>query len=278
MNADTERQLLRGFFDSLDEEPFDTAIILGSGLGALVDRVECARSIAYERIPGFPEAGVAGHGGGLVLGEMAGTRVAVFQGRFHMYEGYSARRATIPVRLASALGCRRLLLSCAAGGVRSDFAPGDFMLVDDHLNLTGDNPLRGESDEPFIDLSNLYRLPFADSLQRFAGEKGIRLHRGVLAALLGPSYETPAEIRMVERLGGHAVSMSTVPEAVMAAYLGMEVAAVALISNMAAGLSAETLAHRDVLDRGRQSGSDFCTLAGRLIDLWRDRPAPTPRS
>lgn len=269
MDDPEERKLLEGFFDTLGEAPFDTAIILGSGLGALAELVEHARVVAYEDVPGMPSTSVAGHGGRLVLGSLAGERVAVLQGRFHIYEGYTARQATITVRLAHALGCRRILLSCAAGGVRPDFRPGDFMIVEDHINLMGDNPLCGGTSEPFIDLSGLYGHSFSGQLLQEAEKENIRLHGGVLTALSGPTYETPAEIRMVGRLGGDAVSMSTVPEAIMAGYLGLDVAALAFISNRAAGLSDEVLAHRDVLERGRRGSRDFCTLACRLLELWR---------
>ncbi len=211
---------------------------------------------------------MSGHGGRLVLGELGGKRVALFQGRFHLYEGYTARKASISVRLAHALGCRRILLSCAAGGVRAGFQPGDFMIVEDHLNLMGDNPLRGEREAPFVDLTGLYRHDVGRQLQTVAEKEKIRIHRGVLAALVGPSYETPAEIRMVERLGGDAVSMSIVPEAIMARYLGIEVCAIAFISNLAAGRSSEILDHRDVLARGRQGGRHFCALACRLLENW----------
>lgn len=268
MNGAADRQSLEAFVDSLEEDPLDTAVILGSGLGSLADRVEHARIITYEDIPGFPSAKVAGHGGRLVLGRLGGKRVAVFQGRFHLYEGYTARDTVINVILAHALGCRRILLSCAAGGVCPDFRAGDFMIVKDHINLLGDNPLRGGTSEPFVDLSELYNFSFLQQLQQYAGKNKIRLQSGILTALPGPSYETPAEIRMIERLGGDAVSMSTVPEAIMSRYLGLEVAALAFISNRAAGLSDERLTHRDVLGRARQGSSDFCTLACRMLDLW----------
>lgn len=263
-----EQQSLDAFAASLREEPFDTAIILGSGLGALADRVEQVRIISYADIPGFPSVDVAGHGGRLVLGILDGQRVAVFQGRFHFYEGYTAGEAAIPVSLAHALGCHRVLLTCAAGGVRSDFRAGDFMLVKDHINLMGDNPLRGRTRGSFIDLSELYACSFWKELYQCAQEEEIRLHRGVLTALSGPSYETPAEIRMIERLGGDAVSMSTVPEAIMARYLGLDVAGLAFISNRAAGLSDEELTHQDVLARAQKGSNDFCTLAFRMLDLW----------
>lgn len=256
------------FVSALGEKPFEVAIILGSGLGDLGQQVEHARHVPYVDIPFLPPTTVSGHSGKLILGELVGRRVAVFQGRFHLYEGHDAYRATVTVRLARALGCGKLLLSCAAGGIKPGCSPGDFMFVVDHLNLTGDNPLRGQAGDPFLDLSRLYNRSLLEPLRVCAQEQGVRLHTGVLAALMGPCYETPAEVRMVGALGGDAVSMSTVPEAIMGKYLGMDVAALALIANAAAGLSGTHLDHQDVLAAGRKRGEQFAGLVRSAVANW----------
>jgi purine-nucleoside phosphorylase len=256
------------------EEPFALAVVLGSGLGALADQAAEAVVFPYADLPALPPAGVAGHAGRLVAGWLGGCRVLFFQGRHHIYEGYDARQAAAPVRLAHELGCRRLLLTNAAGGVNGDYRAGDFMLIADHLNLLGDNPLRGERDHPFVDLSSLYAQGMFAALDAFARQRGIRLHRGVLAALPGPSYETPAEIRALRLLGADAVSMSTIPEAIMGKYLGMEVAGLSFIANVAAGLSDVPLSHDEVLAAGRQGEKDFGMLVRQLIARWFAGPTP----
>lgn len=249
---------------------FDLAVILGSGLGGLVEQVEEAESLAYRDLPGFPPAQVEGHAGRLVAGRFQGWRGLFFQGRHHLYQGFDARQVALPVRIAGHLGCRRLLLTNAAGGINSAYRPGDFMFIDDHLNLLGDNPLRGASPPPFVDLSHLYRRSLAAPLQDHARRQGLVLHRGVLAALGGPSYETPAEIRMLQRLGADAVSMSTVPEAIMGACLGMEVVGLSLIANLAAGLVDQSLDHQEVLRTGDRRTGAFVQLIRQLIRLWQD--------
>lgn len=254
---------------SAGSKPFDLAIVLGSGLGALAAQVDSAVFIPYQDLPCFPTATVAGHAGRLVAGTLQGWRVVLFQGRHHLYEGYAARQVTVSVRLAHELGCRRLLLTNAVGGINRDYSPGDFMFIDDHINLMGDNPLRGEYSNPFVDLTHLYRQALFPPLQEYAREEGIALHRGVLAALSGPSYETPAEIRMLQRLGADAVSMSTVPEAIMGKYLGMEVAGLSFVSNVAAGLSSLPLAHDEVLEAGRRGAEHLNALVRRMVLLWQ---------
>ncbi|PLX83984.1 MAG: purine-nucleoside phosphorylase [Desulfuromonas sp.] len=250
-------------------ETFELAVVLGSGLGDLAEQVDGALAIDYPALKCFPPTGVSGHAGRLVAGTLEGFRVLVFQGRYHLYEGYDALQVTLPVRLAGALGCSRLLLSNAAGGINPDYRPGDFMFIADHINLMGDNPLRGAFGNPFLDLTHLYKKDLYPQLLAFAGKQGIRLHSGVLAALTGPSYETPAEIRALSVLGADAVSMSTVPEAIMGRHLGMDVAGLSLISNVAAGLSAESPDHGEVLAAGRQGALAFGDLLRHLLLLWR---------
>ena len=252
-------------------EGFDLAIVLGSGLGVLADEVETIVSVPFGNLPCFPPATVPGHAGSLVAGVLEGWRVLLFNGRHHIYEGYDARQVTASVRLAHFLGCGRLLLTNAVGGINDGYRAGDFMVIADHLNLLGDNPLRGLTENPFIDLSRLYDQSFFPSLLDYARSRGIGLHRGVLAALPGPSYETPAEIRMLQRLGADAVSMSTVPEAIMGKYLGMEVAGLSFVSNAAAGLAPSPLSHAEVLEAGRRGADHFSSLIRRLLLQWQEK-------
>lgn len=264
--------------DRTCRQAFDLAVILGSGLGSLADEADQSVALPYREIPCLPSVTVPGHGGRLVSATLGGVAVLFFQGRFHLYQGLDARQVVLPVRLAHALGCRRLLLTCAAGGVNPSYRPGDFMFLVDHLNLTGDNPLRGETDDPFVDLTHLYRQDLFSSLLECACRAGATLHGGVLAALAGPSYETPAEIRMLRLLGADVVSMSTVPEAIMAQYLGLEVAGLALVANAAAGLSKTPLDHREVLDAGRRGARQFQRLVRHLVPPWPDPTAGRPLS
>ncbi len=253
------------------DDDFDLAVILGSGLGTLVEDIEHPVTVDYHQIPGFPSDVIAGHAGRLVAGVLEGWRVLVFQGRFHLYQGYDARQASLPVRLAHSLGCRRILLTNAVGGVNPSFRVGDFMVICDHINLMGDNPLRGEKVHPFVDLCGLYRQSFFPRLSEYAAKESIGLHSGVLAALMGPSYETPAEIRFLQKMGADAVSMSTVPEAIMARYLGMDIAGLSLITNPAAGIAPSGLSHDEVLAAGKDSAETFTFLARELIQIWHDQ-------
>jgi purine-nucleoside phosphorylase len=243
-------------------------VVLGSGLSAVLEQIEGLSSLPYSEIPDFIDTGVAGHAGFLHCGQLSNVPVLVFQGRFHCYEGYSAWQVTAPVRLAAALGCEKVLLTNAAGGIDPAMQPGDFMLVTDHLNMVGQNPLAGSPELDFVDLSSLYRHDIYGHLKQQLQADGIILHSGVLAWMLGPSYETPAEIRMLQNLGAAAVSMSTIPEAIMARRLGLDVVAISYLSNLAAGKSAKCLAHQDVLASGEQAGLATKKLSALLIDLW----------
>jgi purine-nucleoside phosphorylase len=247
---------------------FDLAVVLGSGLGTLTETLDEARSLPYTQIGSLGATRVAGHGGRLWSGRLSGWNLLVFEGRFHLYEGLSAGEVVRPVDLAAELGCRRILLTNAAGGIANDFCPGDFMFIADHINLTGDNPLRGLTANRFVDLSQLYRNDLYEPLTQAIADPGLRLRSGVLAGLLGPSYETPAEISMLERLGAHAVSMSTVAEAIKARYHGLEIVGLSLISNKAAGRSCASLNHAEVLAEGRKSAVRFCALVRALIQVW----------
>jgi len=255
-------------FRRCGDEPFELAIILGSGLGSLADLVENGLFFPFDDYACLRAPAISGHAGQLIAGRLFGRRVLLFQGRLHLYQGFSAHEVSITVRLAHRLGCRKILLTNAAGGIGGDYQPGDFMYIADHLNFMGDNPLRGAGGDPFVDLSTLYNQQFYPALSAWSESHGVRLHRGVLAALQGPSYETPAEVRALARLGGDAVSMSTVPEAIMACSLGFDVVGISLIANCAAGMSSEPLNHRDVLEIGRKSAERFTALTSFLVPLW----------
>ena len=244
------------------------AIVLGSGLGALAERVLDARRVPYAEIPGFHAPGVVGHKGELVCGTLAGREVLLLAGRFHMYEGHSAQVAAFPVRVLRALGAPVLFVSNAAGGIRREFAPGTLMMITDHLNLQFRNPLEGvlePGDERFPDMSAPYAPRLQELLMAAAAEGGLALARGVYAGLLGPTYETPAEVRMLRTLGADAVGMSTVPETIVARAVGMEVAGVSCITNAAAGISNAPLDHAEVMEEGRKAADAFCGLVERWV-------------
>ncbi|MFA5515715.1 MAG: purine-nucleoside phosphorylase [Desulfuromonadales bacterium] len=260
-------ELLHAVQSRAGDADFDLAIVLGSGLGALSAEVAASSSFPYRDFSCFPAGQVAGHSGCLVVGTLLGWRVLLFAGRHHLYQGLTGYQVTLPARLAHALGCRRLLLTNAVGGIRETFAPGDFMFIEDHLNLLGDNPLRALPDS-FIDLSRLYRRELFLPLLTWARQAAIPLHSGILAAVPGPSYETPAEIRMLRLLGADVVSMSTVPEAIMGKYLGMEVAGLSLVANRAAG-TGPPLRHAEVLQVADRSARNFIDLCLHLISLWQ---------
>ncbi len=244
------------------------AIVLGSGLGALAERLADARRVAYAGIPGFHAPQVEGHRGELLCGTLGGREVLLLAGRFHMYEGHDARVAAFPVRVVHALGARVLFVSNAAGGIRRTFAPGDLMIIADHLNLMFRNPLIGAAEAGearFPDMSAPYAPRLQALLDTAARAGGLALQRGVYCGLLGPTYETPAEVRMLDRLGADAVGMSTVPEVIVARALGMEVAGISLITNPAAGTTAATLDHAEVVAVGRQASVAFCGLVERFV-------------
>jgi purine-nucleoside phosphorylase len=226
------------------------AIILGSGLGGLAKRITDNVAIPFADIPGFPVAKVAGHTGAMIAGRLAGRPVIALAGRFHVYEGHDVRLAALPVRVMHALGAQTLIVSNAAGGVRRTFRPGDLMLIDDHINLMFRNPLIGpvESGEPrFPDMSAPYDRELQSLAREVALAAGIALQQGVYAGLLGPVYETPAEVRMLERLGADATGMSTVPEVIVARALEMRVLGISCITNLACGLTPTPPSHEEVL-------------------------------
>lgn len=246
----------------------ELALILGSGLGAVADDVEEARSVRFSDIPGFSSASVAGHAGKLVAGSIGGRRLLVMAGRIHAYEGHTLQAVAFPVRVLHALGARTLFVSNAAGGIRRDLAPGDLMILEDHLNLMFDSPLAGpleEGDERFPDMSEVYDPVLRERLARIAFRCGITPKTGVYGALRGPSFETPAEVRMLERLGADAVGMSTVPEVIVARALRMRVVGASCITNVAAGITDSPLSHDEVLATTARISDDFRALIRAFV-------------
>lgn len=243
-------------------------IILGSGLGGLARRIEDARAVPFADVPGFPSATVVGHSGRVIVGRLAGRPVVALAGRFHMYEGHSASLAGFPVRVLHALGARTLFVSNAAGGIRATFTPGDLMIITDHLNLMFRNPLVGgvePGDTRFPDMSDPYDRALAAVLRREATKLGFPLREGVYCGLLGPTYETPAEVRMLAVLGADAVGMSTVPEVIVARAIGMRVAGVSCITNFASGTTPNPLSHAEVLETTALVASRFESLVERFV-------------
>lgn len=270
------------FIRSKYDREIKVALVLGSGLGAFAEDLENAVRISYEEIPNFQKSTVEGHAGQMVLGEVEGVPVAVQQGRFHYYEGYEMEQVIFPVRAFGVMGIRNLILTNAAGSVQTSFKPGNLMLIRDHLNLMGVNPLRGANDERFgarfPDMTEIYAKDFQEIVseeaekiaeERFA--KGIDksfspfLQRGVYCALSGPTYETPAEIHLFRLLGADAVGMSTAPEAIAARHQGMKVLGISCITNMAAGITDEPINHQEVMETGARVAEIFKELLRRVI-------------
>ncbi len=250
-------------------EPPEVAVVLGSGLGLLADRLADPTVIPYAEIPHFPEPTVPGHLGQFWVGRLGPRRVAALQGRFHFYEGHEPDTITFPVRALRAVGVRTLILTAATGGINPDFRPGDLVGVADHLNLLGVNPLRGPNDDRlgprFLDLTEVYDRELRALAATEAARLGVGLREGVYACLSGPTYETPAEIRMLRALGADVVGMSTVPEAIVARHAGMRVLAFALVTNAAAGMSGSPISHEEVLEAGREAGQRLGTLIEAII-------------
>lgn len=238
--------------------------VLGSGLGAFSDTLENCKRIPFGELPGFPEATVTGHAGELVLGEVGGERVAVLSGRVHLYEGHDTAAVVRPLRSLAAWGVKGLLITNASGGIHPDSRPGDLMVITDHINLTGKNPLTGPNEDRlgprFPDMSNAYARDLQDAIQHAAADARLLLRKGVYAGVLGPSYETPAEVRMLRMMGADAVGMSTVTEVIAAHHAGMRCAGISCITNRAAGLSDVALDHEDVKAVAARSRADFVRL------------------
>ena len=246
-----------------------TAIVLGSGLGDFASSLSDATSMSYSELPHWPVSSVVGHEGRLVIGTTQGHRVAALAGRCHLYEGFDGQTVTFATRVLGVLGVKALILTNAAGGVNTGFLQGALMVMDDHINLTGHNPLAGPNDDRFgprfPDMSAVYS-PRLRGLADAAGKKsGVALSHGVYAALLGPSYETPAEIRYLRTIGTDAVGMSTVPEAIVARHMGIEVLGISCITNMAAGVLPQPLDHAEVMETARRVRGQFIALLEGII-------------
>lgn len=247
----------------------EIALILGSGLGAIADDIENAVKISYEDIPGFPPSKVEGHAGKLVIGELCGKKVIAMQGRFHFYEGYPMSTVIFPVRVMKLLGASILIVTNAAGGVNKNYTPGDLMIIDDHINAMGTNPLIGENQAKlgprFPDMTYAYCKDYKMLAEKIAKDLGIKVQKGVYYGATGPSYETPSEINMIRTLGGDAIGMSTVPEVITANHMGMSVLGVSCITNMAAGILPQPLSHEEVIDTTNRVKNDFIKLMKEII-------------
>jgi purine-nucleoside phosphorylase len=245
------------------------ALVLGSGLGAFADELDEAARVPYDQIPGFARSTVAGHAGSLVIGKVGTVPVVAMQGRVHSYEGYSLEEVTFPVRTFKLLGIETLLLTNAAGGINVQLSEGTLMIISDHLNLMGVNPLRGPNDERFgprfPDMSEVYSRALQEMVVEEANSLGIEVRRGIYAALSGPSYETPAEIHMLRSFGADAIGMSTVPEAIVARHMGMKVLGISCITNMAAGISDSPINHDEVMETGNRVRATFTLLLRHII-------------
>jgi purine-nucleoside phosphorylase len=250
-------------------EPPHVAIVLGSGLGDFADTLADAVALPYGEMPHWPASTVIGHAGKLVVGNVAGTRVAALAGRAHVYEGHPLSSVVFAARVMGRLGVRQLILTNAAGGINTSFAQGALMVIDDHINLLGANPLVGPNDERFgprfPDMSEVYSRRLRGIADEAAVEAGIALEHGVYAALVGPSYETPAEIRYLRAIGADAVGMSTAPEAIAARHMGIEVLGISCITNMAAGVLPQPLVHDEVMATAARVRGSFVSLLEGII-------------
>lgn len=253
-------------------------IVLGSGLGGLADLLEDAVAVPYGEIPGFPTSTVAGHAGRFLIGDLDGVTVACMQGRFHLYEGHPAASIKLPIRTFAALGVEALLLTNAAGSLRAEAGPGSLLLITDHLNFMWTNPLIGPNDdawgERFVGLEDAYDPELRARLGRIADGLGIRLHEGVYCSLLGPLFETPAEIRAYKVLGADAVGMSTVPEVIVARHAGLRVAAISAITNMAVGMSDVPIDHAQTLRGAEMAAANLTRLVRAFAGSFAAGPGP----
>jgi purine-nucleoside phosphorylase len=245
------------------------AVVLGSGLGAFAEKLTDAARLEYRKIPHFPVSTAIGHAGRLVIGKVNGVAVAVMQGRVHFYEGYSLEQVVFPMRVLAQLGVRAAILTNAAGGISPEYHPGCLVLLRDHINLQGSNPLIGPNDDRFgarfPDMTQVYAETYRQFAREEAGELGMEIFEGVYAAVSGPSYETPAEIRYLRTIGADLVGMSTAPEAIAAAHLGIPVLGISCVTNMAAGIIDRPITAEEVLEIGEASGKRLAALLGAVI-------------
>lgn len=245
------------------------AVVLGSGLGSLAEDLTGATRIPYEKIPGFPRSTAIGHAGRLVIGKAGDVAVAAMQGRVHFYEGYSAKEVAFPMRVLGRAGIRAAILTNAAGGINLEFKQGALVILRDHLNLQGVNPLIGANDERFgprfPDMTHAYWKPYREVALAEAKRRGMEVHEGVYAALSGPSYETPAEIRYLRTTGADLVGMSTAPEVIVASHMGIRVLGISCVTNMAAGILDQPINHQEVIETGERVKSEFVALLRAVI-------------
>ena len=244
-------------------------LVLGSGLGAFADSLTDAAHIPYAEIPAFPQSTAIGHAGRMVLGRAGSVPVAAMQGRVHLYEGYSAQEVAFPIRVFGRMGIRAVILTNAAGGINLNSSQGALVLIRDHINLQGQNPLVGPNDERlgarFPDMTHAYAKDYRQIAQEEAGKLGMTLHEGIYAALLGPSFETPAEIEYLRRMGADLVGMSTVAEVIAARHMGIKVLAISCVTNMAAGILDKPLSHQEVLETGERVRTIFEALLKAVL-------------
>ena len=244
-------------------------LVLGSGLGAFVDQIQIDATLPYDEIPGFIAPTVEGHGGRLILGHAAGVPIACLQGRIHYYEGHSMAAVVHPVRTIAMLGIEILMLTNSAGGLDPNMNPGDFMIIDDHINLMGDNPLKGPNiaqlGPRFPDMSEAYDRKLNDRMSEILTKRNIRHSRGIYCAVSGPTYETPAEVRYLQQIGGRAVGMSTVPESIAGNHLGLRVCALSCVTNPAAGIAKHKLSHEEVTQTAKQVSEKFSGFLTEFI-------------
>jgi purine-nucleoside phosphorylase len=245
------------------------ALVLGSGLGALADGLQEATRIPYEKIPGFPRSTAIGHAGRLVLGKIENIAVAAMQGRVHVYEGYTAQQVAFPMRVLGRLGIRGAILTNAAGGINTQYTQGALVVISDHINLQGINPLIGPNDDSFgprfPDMTQAYWKPYREIALSEAKKLGIAAPEGVYAALAGPNYETPAEIRYLRTIGADLVGMSTVPETIAARHMGIRVLGISCVTNMAAGILDQVLDHKEVMETGERVKGQFIALLRAVL-------------
>lgn len=257
------------YIESQLEEKPTVGLILGSGLGELADEIENARVIPYGNIPHFPVSTVEGHKGQFVIGTLSGKTVIAMQGRFHYYEGYAIQEIVMPIRVLKKLGVTHLIVTNAAGAVNTDFEPGNLMVITDHINFMGNNPLMGpnldEFGPRFPDMSEAYDKALIDQAVVCAEKRGLTLRKGVYCAFTGPTYETPAEIRMARTFGADAVGMSTVPEVITAVHSKMKVLGISCMTNMAAGILDQPLSHSEVVETSQKVKGEFKQLIRDLI-------------
>lgn len=269
MNVIQLIQEAKEFIASKTSQQSQVGLILGSGLGDLADKVENKVVIKYDEIPHFPVSTVEGHAGQLVMGTLAGKQVIAMQGRFHFYEGYNQQDVTFPVRVMKALGVETVIVTNAAGGMNSGFKAGDLMIITDHINMTGSNPLIGpnfgELGPRFPDMSTAYTPELVELAKRVASEQGITVQQGVYAGISGPTYMTPAELIMLRKVGGDAIGMSTVPEVIVARHAGMKVLGMSCITDMAIGEELEPLTHEQVVEVANRTKPIFMNLVQGIL-------------